>query len=188
MKERRAKTVLVLAVLWIVIIAALAVGYRYFLKPTSDKKLAGQTGSGSRYEHHITVAMDSFSGYSILRSDAFNTGLQDHGVKLSIEDDGADYVRRVKTLRNRDVQMAVFTVDSYITAGAIVGEFPGSIVLVIDETRGADAIVTYEQGVRQVTDLNHGDARIVLTPNSPSEFLARTVIAHFNLPLLSKKW
>ncbi len=188
MKERRAKTVLVLAVVWIVIIAGLALAYRYFLKPASNKKLAGETGSGSRYEHHITVAMDSFSGYSILRSDAFNTGLQDHGIKLSIEDDGADYVRRVKAMRDRDVQMAVFTVDSYIAAGAVIGEFPGSIVLIIDETRGADAIVTYEQGVKQVTDLNHGDARIVLTPNSPSEFLARTVIAHFNLPHLSEKW
>jgi hypothetical protein len=39
------------------------------------------------------------------------------------------------------VQLAVFTIDSLITAGAKAGDFPGSIVLVIDETKGGDAIV-----------------------------------------------
>ena len=188
MKERRAKTVIGLAVVWIVIVGLLAVAYRYFVKPAADEKLADETGSASRYEHEITLALDSFSGYSIIRSEALAADLGNQGIRLSIEDDGADYVKRVEALRDGDVDLAVFTVDSYIAAGAAVGEFPGSIVLVIDETKGADAIVAYSQGVQQITDLNHADARLVLTPNSPSEFLARTVIAHFNLPQLPRDW
>jgi outer membrane protein OmpA-like peptidoglycan-associated protein len=42
--------------------------------------------------------------------------------------------------------------------------------------------------VKSLQDLNHPEARLVLTPNSPSEFLARVVVAHFNLPNLPEKW
>jgi outer membrane protein OmpA-like peptidoglycan-associated protein len=36
--------------------------------------------------------------------------------------------------------------------------------------------------------LNDPSAKIVLTPNSPSEFLARVVLAHFSLPRLQGNW
>ena len=114
--------------------------------------------------------------------------LKSRQIKVSFVDDKADYVARLKSLKERKVQLAVFTVDSLITAGAKAGEFPGSIVLVVDETKGGDAIVSYQSGVASLQDLNHPQARIVLTPNSPSEFLARVVIAHFNLPNLSANW
>jgi len=188
MSERRAKTVLVLAVIWIVIIGGLALVYRLVIRPKSNEQLADETGSYTRYSEHLRVAADSFSGYAILRSETLRAELRRSGIKLTVEDDGADFVRRVKSLRDGDVQFAVFTVDSYLVAGAALGEFPGSIVLVLDETRGADAIVAYKSAVGQITDLDHADGRLVATPNSPSEFLARTVIAHFNLPRLPDHW
>ena len=84
--------------------------------------------------------------------------------------------------------MAVFTIDSLLSAGARAGDFPASIVLVLDETKGSDAMVAMQSAVKGLEDLNDPSARIVLTPNSPSEFLARVVMAHFDLPRLPAQW
>ena len=69
--------------------------------------------------------------------------------------------------------MAVFTIDGYLAAGQELGEFPGTIVAIVDETVGADAIVAFEDDVPSLTSLDDRSARVVLTPASPSEFLAR---------------
>ncbi|MHC4799315.1 MAG: OmpA family protein, partial [Planctomycetota bacterium] len=188
MSEGRAKAVLLIAFAWIVIIVILAVAYRLLIKPTFKDRLTDQTGSESIYKEDITLAADSFTGYCMLRSKAMQDQLRRTGIKLIIEDDGANYLSRAKALRDGKVQMAVFTIDSLITTGAELGEFPASIVLLIDETKGADAIVSCSSGVASLQDLNDPKARMVLTPNSPSEFLARIVIAHFNLPHLPANW
>ncbi len=188
MSERRAKGCLMAAVIWCVILAALGVGYKLLIHPYLSEKLKRQTASTSQYQHEITVAVDSFSGYAILRSDAVRQDLKTQQIKLNFQDDSGDYSARVKALQSGKVQMAVFTVDSLITSGAKAGEFPGSIVLVIDETKGGDAIVSRKTAVASLQDLNDPAARLVLTPNSPSEFLARVVLAHFNLPRLPDQW
>ena len=103
-------------------------------------------------------------------------------------EDEADYDARLSALEDGDVEMAVFTIDSLIMAGAKLGRFPASIVMVIDETKGADAVLAYEEGVKTVQDLNSSDAGFILTPSSPSEFLARVVKSHFNLPDLGRDW
>ena len=188
MSERRAKGCLLAAVLWCLILGVLAVGYKFFVHPYVSQKLKTQTGSSSQYKHEIVVAVDSFSGYAILRSDAVKQDLKGRQIKLTFRDDKGDYAARIKAMQAGEVQMAVFTIDSLITAGAKLGDFPGSIVLVIDETKGGDAIVALKSAVTNLQDLNNASARLVLTPNSPSEFLARVVIAHFNLPNLPEKW
>jgi outer membrane protein OmpA-like peptidoglycan-associated protein/ABC-type taurine transport system substrate-binding protein len=188
MSERRAKGCLLAAVLWCLILGVLAVGYKFFVHPYVSQKLKTQTGSSSQYKHEIVVAADSFSGYAILRSDAVKQDLKGKQIKLTLRDDKGDYSARIKALQAGKVQMAVFTIDSLITAGAKLGDFPGSIVLVIDETKGGDAIVALKSAVTNLQDLNSANARLVLTPNSPSEFLARVVIAHFNLPNMPEKW
>jgi outer membrane protein OmpA-like peptidoglycan-associated protein len=87
------------------------------------------------------------------------------------------------------VEMAVFPINSFIQCGAQAGAFPASIVYIIDETKGADAISAHKKTVARIDDLNSSDARIVVTPNSPSEFLARVMIASFNLPdLPESRW
>lgn len=188
MSERRAKGCLVAAVIWCVILAALAVGYKFLIHPYLADKLKRQTASESQYQHDIALAVDSFSGYAILRSELVKQELKARQIKLTFEDDRGDYAGRLKALQSGTVQMAVFTVDSLITAGAKAGDFPGSIVLVLDETKGGDAIVAHQAAVASLQDLNDPTARLVLTPNSPSEFLARVVLAHFNLPRLPEKW
>ena len=44
------------------------------------------------------------------------------------------------------------------------------------------------QSTPDITALNHEDAKVVATPDSPSEFLSRVIIAHFHLPDLPRKW
>lgn len=188
MSERRAKGCLLAAMIWCVILVVLAVGYKFLVHPYLSERLRKDTGSESQYDHEVAVAADSFSGYSVLRSDIMRDDLRAQRIKLTIEDDGADYEGRFKALRRGDVQMAVFTVDSLITAGAGAGDMPGTIVLVIDETKGGDAIVADRNALPSLQDLNDPEARIVLTRASPSEFLARVVIAHFNLPRLPADW
>ncbi len=188
MSDTRAKGCLVAAIVWCLILAVLGVAYRFLVHPYLRDRLRGATGSTSQYKDELVLAADSFSGYAVFRSDAMRQELKNRQIRLTIQDDKADYSARIKALEDGKVQLAVFTVDSLVLAGARLGDFPATIVLVIDETKGGDAIVARRDAVASIQDLNHPDARIVLTPDSPSEFLARVVIAHFNLPNLPEKW
>jgi outer membrane protein OmpA-like peptidoglycan-associated protein len=184
--ERRAGRIIVVVVVWCVIIAALGVSYRYVIQPFFEKRQPGV--SDPRYDRVVNIALDSFSGYCILRSPAVQDQLKAKRIKLDFLDDKADYAARMAALKAGKVQMAVFTVDSFVLTGARLGQFPASIVLVLDETKGADAVVAYKEGVASIRALDSADARFVFTANSPSEFLARAVVAQFSLPSLPEKW
>ena len=188
MSQKKAKGCLVASVLWCIILIALAIAYRFLVHPHLTRKLTEETSSSSQYQDEIRIAADSFSGYAILRSDDLANDLRRQGTKLTLIDDQADYPARLSALKQGDVDLAVFTIDSYLAAGASEGEFPGSIVLIIDETKGGDAIVAKPESIDNLQGLNSPEAKLVLTPNSPSEFLARVVLAHFNLPNLSNDW
>lgn len=188
MNERRHKGCLIAALVWLILIGLLAVAYRFLVHPHVLDRLEKATSGTSQYRDEIVVALDSFSGYCLLRSDALREDLKQQQIRLTLQDDRADYTARLRGLKEGRSQLAAFTIDSLITSGAKAGDFPGSIVLVLDETAGGDAIVAYQAGVKSLQDLGHPSARIVLTPNSPSEFLARVVLAHFNLPGLPDNW
>lgn len=188
MNQRKAKGCLLASVLWCLILIVLALAYKFLVSPLLTERLTEDTGSSSQYTDELRIAADSFSGYALLRSDELKGDLRSKGIKLSIVDDGADYEARLLSLKHGDTDMAAFTIDSYLSAGERAGEFPGSIVLIIDETKGGDAIVAPSKSLSSLQALNDPSARIVLTPNSPSEFLARVVIAHFNLPNLPANW
>jgi len=188
MKEEKGKKLLLVVLVYVVLITAAALSWKFIFAPRREKKIIDETGSSSRYKHVVKLALDSFSGYSILRCPEFHKDLKAQGINMVISDDNADYRARIKALRDGDIQMAVFTVDSLIKSGAEIKEFPATIVLVIDESRGADAIIAYKQGVENLQDLDDPKARFVLTPSSPSEFLARVVVADLNLVNLPEKW
>lgn len=188
MSEKRSVRIIIAAVVWCVIVAVVAVAYRFLVHPYFEVRLEQDTGSDSQYSDEVTIAVDSFTGYSILRSNSMRDQLKQKGIRWSVQDDGADYNARMKALERGNVDMAVFTIDSFITAGAKIDEFPGTIVLVLDETKGADAMVAYKSAVSTIQDLDHESAKIVATPSSPSEFLARVVLAQFSLPRMPSKW
>ncbi|MAJ17228.1 MAG: hypothetical protein CBC27_09925, partial [Opitutia bacterium TMED67] len=178
----------IVAVVWLVILAVLAITVRFFWTEPQNEKLQSDTGSNSSYSHEVKIQADLFSGYSVLRSDEIKKNLRYDGIRLTMVKDEADYDSRLEALEDGDVDMAVFTIDSLLVAGAKLGRFPVSIVMVIDETTGADAVLAFDQGVKTVQDLNVSDASFVLTPSSPSEFLARVVKSHFKLPKLGNNW
>lgn len=176
--------------------AALAVGYMLWLKPQAEQELVAQTGAPSQYRSTVRIALDSFSGYAPLRSPAFADALRKDGIKLELVDDKADAKARLRSLQQGTVQLAVFPLDAYLTAGhaaqAAAGPnaaqaWPASIVAVLDETVGADAVVAWP-AVKNVADLDDPSARLVLTPGSPSELLARVLLAHFSLGRLPANW
>jgi len=185
------KTILNFAFFWIVLLAIVACGYRFVVAPIFRNKLIAETGSdGTKtvYKNQINFGIDSFSGYAIFRSSQFKTELQSQDISINFVDDKAVYADRFKALQDGSLQMAVFTVDSNIVASINAQDMAASIVLVIDETKGADAVVAYKGAVQSLQDLNAANATFVLPPNSPSEFLARTVLASFNLSNMPEKF
>lgn len=188
--EAKTRSRITMVASWLIIIGIIGLAYKFLVEPRLSgrrSKLVEKT-STQRYDHEIKVAHDSFPGYAILRSDAVKNLLDRQSIKLTFVDDKADYVRRARDLKSGKVQMAVFTVDAYLKAGSVIGDFPGSIVLVIDESKGADAIVAHKRGVATIPNLSNPKARIVLTPDSPSETLARIMINTMSLPSLPTDW
>lgn len=188
MQENRRRGVLVAAMIWIALLGLGAAAYKFIVAPRLKGAVVEETGSASQYRHTVRVRADAFSGYAIFRSTAMKNLLKGHGIKLEIDDDKADYAARIRALQDGSTDLAVFTIDADLKAGAELGAFPGTIVMVIDETVGGDAMVAYKDGVPTLQNLDHPGARIVATPNSPSEFLARTVIATLSLPSLRNDW
>ncbi len=187
-EERNKTHLLIGAMVWLMVIAAGVAAWHFLVSPLWERKVVTDTSSESQYKGELKIRADAFSGYAFLRSQAFSNLLRQEGYRVEIEDDGADYIDRIKALRDRDVQLAVFPLSSYIEAGVRIDAFPGTILLVIDETTDADAIVAYQDAVASFDDLNDESARFVLTPDSPSEFLARVVKAQFALPRLGESW
>ncbi len=188
--EAKKRSRIIMVASWLIIIGIIGLTYKFLVEPRIGgrrDKLVEKT-SKKRYDHEIKVAHDSFPGYAILRSDAVRNLLDRQSIKLNFVDDKADYVRRARDLKSGKVKMAVFTIDAYLKAGSVIGEFPGSIVLVIDESKGADAIVAHKRGVATIPNLSNPKARIVLTPDSPSETLARIMINTMSLPSLPASW
>lgn len=184
-----------IAIIWIVIIAIGAVAWKYFVAPQREKAAAQakveekqqvieNTSSGTRYKHELNFVLDSFSGYVITRSEEFRNELASQSVRLNLVLDDADYVARLKALRDGKAQMGVFTMDALVKASSELGETPATITSLIDETNGADAMLANIKTFPNIDALNHPDTKFVITPNSPSETLARVVMSHFNLDRL----
>jgi len=191
--EKKQRNWLVIVLVWSVLLGIVGVAYKFWVHPMLTGRLTDATSSDSQYDHIVPVAADAFSGYAFLRSPALARDLKQARIRLDIEDDQADYKARMRALQKGKVQLAVFTLDAFIKAGARLGftsaeQFPGSIVLVIDQTVGADAIVAYSAGVPTLEALNHPEGRFVYTPDSPSDFLARVVTGQLSFPLLPDKW
>jgi outer membrane protein OmpA-like peptidoglycan-associated protein len=182
---------LAVCVVWLSILGAGVTIWKYVLTPArqasdqqEQERLLSDTSSPSRYEHRITFHLDSFSGYALLRSDELRRELAARRIDLKLIDDQADYATRLAALRDGNAQMAVFTVDALIKASASARDLPATIVALLDETTGADAIVGYRDAVPNVDALNQAGMRFVLTMDSPSETLARVVMSRFQLDRL----
>lgn len=190
----KGKVVLV-AIVWLILFGIGVSVWRLVIFPARSQQQAEQaqqqaanevaaTSGTSRYRHELQLGLDSFSGYAILRSEEFRKQLSDRGIRIKNVDDGANYSKRAADLEKGSLQMAAFPIDALLKTSSKT-DFPAAtIVAVIDETRGADAMLAYKQTFPDVDRLNLSDVRFVLVGDSPSETLARVVMQDFNLDKL----
>lgn len=181
----KAKIVLV-SFVWLVILAIGVAIFKLWYVPKVDKdhqqaeeQVVSATTGESPYKHHLKIGLDGFSGYAILRSPEFKQQLRQSGIKLDVIDDGADYVQRLSRLATGELELAAFPIDALIKTSAQRKALPATIVAIIDETRGADALICYKQRYPNVDSLNNSNTKFVLVAESPSETLTRVLMHSF---------
>lgn len=186
-----------MCLIWIGVLGSLALAYRYWWHPREEKvakqqaqqehqKTIQKTSAPSRFKDSINMAADGFSGYAAIRSSMFRDETAKFGIKLNlIPDDGANYRQRLKQLADGELDMAVFPIDALMKTSAEMGDIPATVVNLIDETKGADAMVASKHVFPNIDSLNTEDLVIYCTTNSPSETLVRAIRAHFNLDRLN---
>ncbi len=184
----RMHTKLAVGLLFTGLIAIL--GYN-FLLPMFEDTAQRDSSDARATKGKLVIGVDNWIGYFPLCSPEMKKNLRRVGYLLQCEDDKADYATRMKALRDGDLQFAVATIDSYLINGN-EHNYPGVIVAVIDESKGGDAIVGWEDKVKNLDALkSNNNYQIAFTPNSPSEHLLKSMAVHFDVPTLlgnSKKW
>lgn len=183
---------LAICIVWLMIVGAGAAAWKFVINPkrvaekeAEQERIIDETSGNSRYKHNIVFALDQFSGYAVLRSPRLKNQLAKSAIRLQLVDDGANYTDRLSGLQNGTTQMAAFTIDALVKASERLGSMPAVIIALIDETRGADAIVGSKQQFPDAKSLNSPDTRFVLVPDSPSETLTQIVISDFDFTQLT---
>src|SRR5207245_9208095 len=136
--------------------------YKFLVMPRRKAAVIGKTSAQPLRSDLQTIkfALDSFSGYCVFRSDDMQRELASQGLQLDLVDDGADYTRRLESVRKGETTLAVFTIDALIKTCADIGDLPATIVMIIDETSGADAMIAYKSAVPNIDALNQANAPI----------------------------
>jgi outer membrane protein OmpA-like peptidoglycan-associated protein len=93
----------------------------------------------------------------------------------------------MKKLNSGELDFAVATVDSFILNGA-VENFPGTIIMVIDESKGGDAFISRKDRLMKIEELKtKKNFKIAFTPGSPSDHLLKSISSHFDVATLRDK-
>ena len=171
-------------------LGALVIFGLWFLLPLLRDRAQRQTSDAGAIKATIRCAHDNFVGYFILRSPELKKRLRQKQVNLKCgkaEDDNANYAERMQKLEKGEIDIAVMTVDTDVLNGFPVG-YPGVIAFVIDESRGADAVLASKaSGIKNLNDLKgKTNIRVTLTRNSPSHHLGKVAVTHFGIPELLK--
>jgi outer membrane protein OmpA-like peptidoglycan-associated protein/DNA-binding transcriptional LysR family regulator len=171
------------ALLIVVLVSLGAVGVKLLL-PLLEESRQKVTSDSIKIKGKIRIALDNWVGYFFLDSPELESALHKAGYLIVCEDDNADYARRMERLRHDEIDFAVATVDAFILNGAR-HNFPGAIIMVIDESKGGDAILAVKEKAASLDALKgRSDLRIAFTPDSPSHHLAKAAAEHFNIPEL----
>ena len=175
------------AFITILIVGALAILGAKFILPLLGDRLQRSTSDAAATHGVLRIGMDNWIGYFPICSPEMTRRMRDAGYALRCEDDQADYARRFRRLGAGDIDFALGTVDSYVLNGA-PEDYPGVVVAVIDESKGGDAILARRDEIGNLNALKQReDIRIAFTPGSPSEYLLKSISAHFDLPMLREK-
>lgn len=169
------KTVAILLVVGLLGIVA----YKFALPHLISSKQKS-TSDARATKGSISIAVDSWIGYYPLCSKNMKRKMRNAGYLLKCLDDKADYPSRIKKLEKGEIDFAVFTVDSYILNG-MQQNFPGTIITVLDESSGGDALLAKKDKIKSLEDLKSGTHKIAYTPSSPSEHLLKAISVHFDI-------
>jgi flagellar motor protein MotB len=183
--------IIVASLVWLAVLTAGVLIWKFAFEPKRKEaqekereqirnEVLKETQGTSRYKYEITLGLDSFSGYAILRSADFESELKSHGIRLNIVDDQADYKKRLGNLESGSLQFAAFPADALIQTSASSQYPPATIIAIIDSTNGADALVAYKAKYPTIDSLNSPETKFVLVGDSPSETLARVVMHDFD--------
>jgi hypothetical protein len=155
--------------------------------PVLKSRVQQQTSDAKDLKGKITLAIDDWIGYYPISSGRMKKAMRSEGYMLDIANDGGDYPARMKKLREGELDFAVVTVDSYILNAAPL-DFPATIVAILDESKGGDAMVAYTNVVSSLDSFKSFTAqtmpKIAYTPASPSQHLLKAISSHFNVPAL----
>jgi outer membrane protein OmpA-like peptidoglycan-associated protein/ABC-type nitrate/sulfonate/bicarbonate transport system substrate-binding protein len=161
------------------------VGYWYHDKTGIENAFVVSSDAGAA-QQRIRIAVDSWVGYYPLCSGLLKQRMRELGYSLECVDDKADMVQRMERLADGDYEFAVATADSYVISGQ-AKRYPGVIVAVIDESKGGDAVIARTAKVGSLDALKQGQPKVAFTPNSPSEYLAKSISVHFDVRTLSRE-
>ncbi len=201
------KNKIMIAGVWIIfLVLPLSLALRFYFIPKKQQETVRaqqeegantvkKTAAAPRFKDKVSLALDSFSGYWALRSPQFADQLSRHGIAITLRDDKANYQSRYRAIQNGEIDVAVFTIGTYIQCAAEFAEanpsapldqkLPATIVSLIDESIGDDALVGYKSKFPDMDSIN-ANTKFVLTPNSPSEELMRVFFGYFNLGVLDR--
>ena len=131
---------------------------------------------------NIKGAGDSYLGYGFIHTLEFKKQLARKGLSVKYNDDGGNYAERLEKFSKKEYDFIMLPVNSYIEHGAKYN-YPGKVVAVISESKGADAIVGFEDVLKsgKINDLNNSDLKVWYTSASPSSFLLDLTISDFAL-------
>ncbi|GAB5404189.1 MAG: hypothetical protein Aurels2KO_24200 [Aureliella sp.] len=180
--------------IWLILLGTAVSIYRLWLVPREEAKKEQQqaqvveaTSGSSNYQHTVRVGLDGFTGYAVLRSAELKQELRGRGIKLELVDDSADYTNRMQSLATGNVHLAAFPIDALLKTSAAIGKTPATIIAILDETRGADAIVAYKERFPDINSLNSPETRILYVGDSPSETLVRVLKQKFDLTAMTSQ-
>lgn len=172
-----------------VVIGALGMLGYHFLEPVifGDEKI--ESSDARDMKGQIRIGVDNWIGYFPLCSQNLKSRLASTGYLIQCEDDKADYAERFKKLKRGKLDFAVATADAYLLSGKKF-DYPGTVVAVIDESKGGDAVIARADAVANINELRKKPVRIAFTPASPSEFLLKSMSVHFDVERLLRhgKW
>jgi outer membrane protein OmpA-like peptidoglycan-associated protein len=169
------------AALAIVFLGLIAIGAAKYGWPILQERAQLASSDARDTKGRLAIGVDNWIGYFPLCSGALQKRMRAAGYLLVCEDDKADYAARMQRLKDGALQFAVATVDAYLLNGAAKG-YPGTIVAVLDESKGGDAIVAWKARVANLDALKRArGVKVAFTPNSPSEHLLRATAVHFDV-------
>ena len=188
MPNNKNKEALVLSLTFLITSSLLVTGGWYASKSgiLGDRPSTKISSTNPKAKVTLNALGDTFSGYSTLRSDAFQGSLLERGIGINYADEFDQQVRAA-ALNNGKADIIVTSLDRYLTY-----QPKGKIVALLDRTVGADAVVLNSKRYPQLKSLidleklveqqaNKGKRlKIVYAGDTPSEFLATVLDTKFD--------